>query len=296
MIVSYKRVLKLKSPLMYGEDVKEVQKKLNNLGYNCGKVDGYFGKNTDSAVRKYQKANGLVVDGIVGPATWKKLFATSSSGSISTDNTRKNLRYASRNGLFEGLGIEFEAYNKKSKVSIISLRPKVTLQAELSLTSKFIGPMKYEVLNLSLTSDNITASILDKLGSAGISFPYRKNLKMSMDRLVATQNINKAVKYQVINKGSYLEVTFEASLPVDNGTIYQRFIFNIHRSPFDFRNSTVQIPLESKSTYNSLVNFNIWYILSSVGIIVAVASVATGAIGITAGVTCTLAPLFIKFK
>lgn len=74
MTVSYSRVLKLKSPQMYGEDVKEVQKKLNYLGYNSGNIDGYFGKNTDRAVKKYQKASKLVVDGLVGPNTWKKLI------------------------------------------------------------------------------------------------------------------------------------------------------------------------------------------------------------------------------
>lgn len=38
------------------------------------KVDGYCGKDTDKAIRAYQKANNLTVDGSVGPATWKKLL------------------------------------------------------------------------------------------------------------------------------------------------------------------------------------------------------------------------------
>ena len=54
--------------------VKPLQKYLNKLGYNCGKVDGIAGTKFDTAVKSYQKANGCVSDGIVGKNTWKKLL------------------------------------------------------------------------------------------------------------------------------------------------------------------------------------------------------------------------------
>lgn len=77
MSVTYTRPLSLKSPQMNGDDVKEVQKRLNSLGYSVGSVDGYFGQNSDTAVRAFQKANELTVDGSVGPGTWNKLFSSS---------------------------------------------------------------------------------------------------------------------------------------------------------------------------------------------------------------------------
>lgn len=59
-----------------GEDVKEMQQKLVDLGYNVGSTgaDGIYGKNTKAAVVAFQKANGLTADGICGPLTWGKLL------------------------------------------------------------------------------------------------------------------------------------------------------------------------------------------------------------------------------
>ena len=56
-----------------GEDVKELQTALNKLGYECGEVDGEFGKQTENAVKLFQERNGLKVDGKFGPATLAKL-------------------------------------------------------------------------------------------------------------------------------------------------------------------------------------------------------------------------------
>ena len=80
---SYNRILKVTSPLMYGDDVRDVQNKLNSLGYNCGTADGYYGNDTKNAVVKFQSAKGLTADGEVGPATWNALFSSSSgSGTL----------------------------------------------------------------------------------------------------------------------------------------------------------------------------------------------------------------------
>ena len=56
-----------------GDCVKQLQQKLSDYRCNPGNADGTFGARTDSAVRSFQAANKLKVDGIVGPATWKRL-------------------------------------------------------------------------------------------------------------------------------------------------------------------------------------------------------------------------------
>lgn len=58
-----------------GTQVKVLQWLLNENGYNAGTVDGIFGSNTRNAVKAYQKAKGLSVDGVVGKNTWAKLLA-----------------------------------------------------------------------------------------------------------------------------------------------------------------------------------------------------------------------------
>ena len=53
-----------------GQAVRELQQALKGLGYDPGAVDGHFGPRTESAVKAFQKAQGLAVDGIVGDITW----------------------------------------------------------------------------------------------------------------------------------------------------------------------------------------------------------------------------------
>ncbi|MBR6736955.1 MAG: spore cortex-lytic enzyme [Clostridia bacterium] len=68
-------------------DIKLVQKKLKNWGYYKGSVDGIFGSQTRSAVRLFQRRNGLTVDGIVGNKTLSALGITSSMLSSGTSSS-----------------------------------------------------------------------------------------------------------------------------------------------------------------------------------------------------------------
>lgn len=56
-----------------GSEVKELQQKLTQLGYQLGKADGIFGEKTEAAVKRFQQNRGLKVDGIAGEKTIKEL-------------------------------------------------------------------------------------------------------------------------------------------------------------------------------------------------------------------------------
>lgn len=52
-----------------GSEVRQIQTRLKNWGYYKGAVDGIYGSRTKAAVEAFQRKNGLVVDGVAGPAT-----------------------------------------------------------------------------------------------------------------------------------------------------------------------------------------------------------------------------------
>ena len=63
------RLLYVTRPLMHGDDVRDLQRRLNRLGFDAGYDDGLFGTQTVAAVREFQLNTGLLVDGIAGRAT-----------------------------------------------------------------------------------------------------------------------------------------------------------------------------------------------------------------------------------
>ena len=62
-----------------GEEVRKIQQKLKDLGYQVGSVDGIFGLQTQKAVLEFQRSKGLNADGIVGQLTLAALGLSSGS-------------------------------------------------------------------------------------------------------------------------------------------------------------------------------------------------------------------------
>ena len=74
-----------------GEEVRQIQTKLKRWGYYNGSVDGIFGSKTLTAVKLFQKKNGLTVDGIAGSKTLAAMGITSSGNSSGTTSNSSNV-------------------------------------------------------------------------------------------------------------------------------------------------------------------------------------------------------------
>ncbi len=74
-----------------GELVKKLQQRLSDWDYYSGAVDGVYGSATESAVRKFQKTNGLTPDGVAGPATLAAVGLPSGSSAGASGSADVNL-------------------------------------------------------------------------------------------------------------------------------------------------------------------------------------------------------------
>jgi N-acetylmuramoyl-L-alanine amidase len=93
------RLLYDKRPMLRGDDVADLQRRLGALGFDAGRVDGIFGGQTNDALRDFQRNSGLTVDdGILGPETLRMLLRVSAkaddTGVVSEIRERQRLREA----------------------------------------------------------------------------------------------------------------------------------------------------------------------------------------------------------
>jgi N-acetylmuramoyl-L-alanine amidase len=86
------RLLYYREPLLRGDDVATLQRRLNALGFDAGREDGLLGRDTVDALVEFQRASGLRPDGICGPAT---IAALSRVGSFA-DGSAASLRERER--------------------------------------------------------------------------------------------------------------------------------------------------------------------------------------------------------
>ena len=109
--------------------VKLVQEKLTQLGYNTLGASGIFDANTLSAVKNFQKANGLTQDGYFGKNSLKKLETLLGGAHISVDCTVEGTIV--RDGVTEGTPVDTGDYRYgKVNVSTVNIRGSASTGGE----------------------------------------------------------------------------------------------------------------------------------------------------------------------
>jgi N-acetylmuramoyl-L-alanine amidase len=103
------RFLYRRAPMLRGDDVAELQRRLSALGFDTGRVDGIFGDRTAVALSEFQRNLGLPVDGIFGAETLSELQRVMPrrelSDLVSAVRDRDRLRHLPKTLLGRRIGI-----------------------------------------------------------------------------------------------------------------------------------------------------------------------------------------------
>jgi N-acetylmuramoyl-L-alanine amidase len=88
------RLLYLRRPMLRGDDVAELQRRLNALGFDAGREDGILGPETEAALRQFQRDAGLVTDATCGPETIATIerLGSLAAGSVARVRERETFR------------------------------------------------------------------------------------------------------------------------------------------------------------------------------------------------------------
>lgn len=194
-----------------GEDVKNVQEALKQLGYDLSKYgsDGLIGSETTAAIKAFQQAKGLSVDGIVGPNTVKALQDAVGS----TDKLKKNVddlmnditKKGGRDLAIESIGYAWNGLIRIAhdvKDAYKDIFPKEFTSDDLYGIIQKVHDLSFNLMYSSKTSDQLQRSFkglfaaLDIVGTitgGAVRFGFRTLcdlLKMSdIDILEFTANL-----------------------------------------------------------------------------------------------------------
>lgn len=96
------RILYPRQPMLHGDDVRDLQRRISRLGFDAGYDDGLYGQQTADAVRDFQLNVGLTVDGMAGPTTvhaLRRLARQHQQDPAYVARERQQLRHEARTSL-----------------------------------------------------------------------------------------------------------------------------------------------------------------------------------------------------
>lgn len=174
-----------------GSDVVKLQEALVKLGFNVV-PDGDFGNNTDKAVKEYQKNNGLVSDGIVGPDTYNEICCSLYPGMMLSED---DYRVAA-----DDLGIEIPVIKAFSEVESGGRSGFVSLNKPAIL---FEGHIFWKQLSKNgLNPERLSKGNEDILFKSWNKNSYKGGIK-EYSRLDRAVKIDRRSAYESISSGKF---------------------------------------------------------------------------------------------
>lgn len=172
------RLVCLRSPMMRGNDVADLQLRLGAMGFDAGRVDGIFGPETLSAVGEFQRNAGLVTDGVCGPDTVEALLrleGRAGQATLTAVRERERLRRSMRSlpSLRVAIGSDADLHEIAVQLVASLQRASVaTLLLDGDWSAQAIGANEFDAdvyLGLTLSDTTVVqASYFEVPGFASI--------------------------------------------------------------------------------------------------------------------------------
>jgi len=169
-----------------GDNVKELQRKLTELGYYDGKIDGDFGSYTETSVKSFQKASkGLAVDGVVGSVTCNKLQ------SAKPDPKEETMKKGSKGS------------NVKTLQEKLKQLGYYNAEVDGDFGNKTVNAVKQYQTYYNLVSDGVCGPLTQKVLSETRTLNETTNSKKLSKALGVTIKDHGTLYQGVIKKGKY---------------------------------------------------------------------------------------------
>lgn len=163
-----------------GDTVRRIQKNLIDQGFSVGAAgaDGIFGNATLSAIKAFQKAMGLAVDGIVGPDTWAKLIkfdtggipviqglATQKDGALAMVHKKERILTDKQTLAFDQLVYNMLPDLMRKLAATNSNNVASVINYNINMNNEFVNKTPFDVNN---NNDNLARQIKKQINSLGM--------------------------------------------------------------------------------------------------------------------------------
>lgn len=277
-----------------GDEVKKLQSALISAGYDVGSTgaDGIYGSKTASAVKAYQKANGLSVDGIVGSQTWGSLNSSPSKVETNADTkaeanvvneptSKYNVGGVTDDQMDKGYNNTFSASDAQKELDakkngqgarieglvnqkdIIDSGTWGTINSSFSTSSAYREAMKYTnellaKLSSGKTSytDDVEAMMQKILNREDFSYDVDTD-QLFQQALASAMNSGKSAMQDTIGQASALTGGYGSTYATSAGNqAYNAFIEDAYNNLPEYYQMALQAyQMEGEEMYNQLGMF-----------------------------------------